>query len=151
LSASAFADTYTFNVADVIVAPSGSPDVSNRNNGTNTVKLLNANRRPAVNTDPVTFASTDPDGGYPCDCGLRTVRSPSSPPAPTENVNVPDDDCATTTPDAAESALAEPAEFVAVTRDRIVEPTSPLTSVYDELVAPAMSTHVEPAASQRRH
>ena len=33
-SASPFFVTNTLNVADVIVAPSGNPDVSNRNNGT---------------------------------------------------------------------------------------------------------------------
>ena len=65
LSASVFPDTNTFNVADVIVAPSGNPDVSNRNNGTNTEYWLNANRRPAVNTAPPAVTDTDPVGGFP--------------------------------------------------------------------------------------
>jgi hypothetical protein len=56
-----------------------------------------------------------------------------------------------TTAVAAESAVADPDAFVAVTRARIVEPTSPLTRTYDAPVAPAMSTQADPSASQRRH
>jgi hypothetical protein len=54
--------TYTFNVADVTVDPAGNPDVSNRNNGTYTPKLPNANRRAAVNVFPLKTVA-DPDGG----------------------------------------------------------------------------------------
>jgi hypothetical protein len=151
LSASFVAVTNTVNVADVIVAPSGNPDVSNRNSGTYTVKLLNANRRPAVNTDPDTFGAGDPDGGYPADCALLTVRSPSSPPAPTENVIDPDVDPATTTAVCADVADADPPPFDAVTTARNVDPTSPDTTPYDDDVAPPISTHPPPDASHRRH
>jgi hypothetical protein len=57
----------------------------------------------------------------------------------------------TTTAVATESAVADDAEFVAVTRTRTVEPTSPATSVYVAPVAPAMSTQPAPPVSQRRH
>jgi hypothetical protein len=58
---------------------------------------------------------------------------------------------AATTPVAAEEADDEPALFEAVTTTRIVEPTSADTSVYVLPVAPAMSTQLAPAESQRRH
>ena len=56
-----------------------------------------------------------------------------------------------TTPDAADVAVAEPAEFVAVTLARTVEPASPLVTVYVHAVAPAMSAHDAPDELQRRH
>ena len=52
-----------------------------------------------------------------------------------------------TTAVASESAAAEPEALVAVTRARIVDPTSAATSVYDAAVAPAMSTQL--ACSRR--
>ena len=46
---------------------------------------------------------------------------------------------------------ADPAEFVAVTPTAIVEPTSAVTSVYVELVAPLIGAHEPPPESQRDH
>ena len=48
-------------------------------------------------------------------------------------------------------ALLDPPELDAVTVTRIVEPTSPETSVYAWPVAPTMSAQLPPLASQRRH
>src|SRR5215217_3282832 len=48
-------------------------------------------------------------------------------------------------------ALAEPTEFLAVTRTRTVEPTSPGPSGYLVVVAPATTLQFEPAPSQRSH
>src|SRR3954468_8278596 len=48
-------------------------------------------------------------------------------------------------------ALSEPALFVAVTRARIVRPTSPERTPYVVDVAPPMSLHEPPPASQSRH
>jgi hypothetical protein len=56
-----------------------------------------------------------------------------------------------TTAVAAESAVAEPELLVAVTRARIVDPTSAAMSVYEAAVAPAMLTQLAPPVSQRRH
>jgi phage tail sheath gpL-like len=52
---------------------------------------------------------------------------------------------------AEESALAWPAPFVAVTRDRSRKPASPLGTLYVELVAPPMDVQFAPLESQRRH
>jgi hypothetical protein len=46
-------------------------------------------------------------------------------------------------------ALAEPEEFAAVTRTRIVEPTSPVPSEYVCAVALATLAQLEPALSHR--
>jgi hypothetical protein len=56
-----------------------------------------------------------------------------------------------TTAVAAESADVDAVEFVAVTRTRIVDPTSPATSVYVVPVAPAMSAQPAPPVPQRLH
>ena len=48
-------------------------------------------------------------------------------------------------------ACALPAPLVAVTRTRIVRPTSAGVSVYVVPVSPGMSAQFEPAASQRCH
>ena len=57
-----------------------------------------------------------------------------------------------TTPVAAEfTGPAEPALFVATTATRIVDPTSPATTVYAEFVSPARATHEAPDPSQRNH
>ena len=58
---------------------------------------------------------------------------------------------ATTTAVCAEVACALPATFVAVTRTRIVAPTSAGVSVRGRAVAPAMSAQAAPAALQRCH
>lgn len=115
--------TYSFNVADVTVAPAGNPDVSNRSNGTYTPKLLNANRRAAVNVLPLNTVGVAV-GGYPDDCAPFTSTSPSSAPDANDTVNVPDDACAATTPVCADVADADPPEFDAVTTTCIFDPTS---------------------------
>ena len=51
----------------------------------------------------------------------------------------------------ADSAVLEPAALVAVTSTRTVVPTSAEPSVYVDAVAPPMSLHDEPPASQLRH
>jgi len=51
----------------------------------------------------------------------------------------------------AETAEAEPCEFVAVTKTRTVEATSANVSVYTCAVAGMMSTQFTPDKSQRRH
>ncbi len=58
---------------------------------------------------------------------------------------------ATTTAVCTDVACALPVAFVAVTRTRIVEPTSAGTSARVEAVEPAMSTQLAPAALQRCH
>ena len=58
---------------------------------------------------------------------------------------------ALTTAVGADVAEADPAELLAVTSTRIVEPTSALTTPYVLLVAPAMSTQLPPPLSHRRH
>jgi len=63
LSPSVFFVTNTFNVADVIVAPSGRPDVSNRSNGTMIWYSPYASLLPAVMTAPDTLSSGVPTGG----------------------------------------------------------------------------------------
>ncbi len=151
LSASAFASTLSLKLADSIVAPSGNADVSNRSNPANTWKLPNTARRATVKNEFVVKNDTDPEGGYPPLCGPCTHTLPSSPPAPTANVNVPDVGCATTTAVAAELADAEPTPFDAVTTARNVEPTSAATTTYVAAVAPPISTHPAPPASHRRH
>ena len=57
----------------------------------------------------------------------------------------------TTTDVEAESALACPAPFVAVTRIRSLKPTSELAATYVELVAPLIETQFAAFESQRRH
>jgi len=52
---------------------------------------------------------------------------------------------------AAEDAVPVPAEFVALTKARIVLPTSALVRTYVVAVAPAMSPQPLPMLSQRRH
>src|SRR5438034_11739165 len=54
-------------------------------------------------------------------------------------------------PVCAETAAPEPEAFDAVTRMRIVAPTSAEPSVYDWFVPAAMSLHVSPLWSHRRH
>src|SRR5262249_61598079 len=56
-----------------------------------------------------------------------------------------------TTPVAADVAVVEPPEFVAVTATRRVDPWSAATTLYDAAVAPAMSAQPAPPESQRRH
>ncbi len=58
---------------------------------------------------------------------------------------------AATTCVCAELALLDPAELLAVTRTRIVEPTSAEVSVYVCPVNGTMSTQLVPPESQRRH
>src|SRR5438034_10378841 len=77
--------------------------------------------------------------------------SPSSPPAVMLNVIEPDVRPPPTTAVWADVADVEPAEFVAVTTTRIVEPTSAETSAYVVAVAPPMSAQLAPPESQRRH
>jgi hypothetical protein len=69
----------------------------------------------------------------------------------TENVIDPEDEPATTTAVCADVADADPPPFDAVTTARKVDPTSPATTAYDDAVAPPMSAHAPPDASQRRH
>jgi hypothetical protein len=58
---------------------------------------------------------------------------------------------ACTTAVCADVAVADPAEFDAVTATRIVEPTSAETSVYAAAVAPEILTQFAPEESQRCH
>ena len=62
-SAFCFAVTNTRSTAEDTVALSGSELVSNRNNASNTWKLPNAKRRPAVNNAPDVFTAIDDTGG----------------------------------------------------------------------------------------
>ena len=52
---------------------------------------------------------------------------------------------------AADDAVADPTEFVAVTDTRIVEPTSADERTYVAPVAPAIGVHDAPPESQRCH
>jgi hypothetical protein len=54
-------------------------------------------------------------------------------------------------PVAADTAVAEPAVFVAVTAMRMVASTSAAVSRYSASVAPSMSVQLEPLPSHRRH
>jgi hypothetical protein len=116
---------------------SGNELVSNRNNASNTWKLPNAHRRPAVKNTPVVLTATEPLGGYDPDA----VRiSPSSPLTTSGTVTVTGA-AAATGPTAADDAAPDPAEFDAVTTTCTNEPTSPDTGVYDAPVAPTIGDH----------
>ena len=56
-----------------------------------------------------------------------------------------------TTPEEFESAVFEPSAFFAVTRKRIVEPTSTETSAYVVVVAPETAEQFTAFSSQRTH
>jgi hypothetical protein len=58
---------------------------------------------------------------------------------------------AVTGPTAADSAVVEPAMFVAVTRKRSVESTSAVSGAYVVAVAPAIGAQAAPSPSQRSH
>ena len=58
---------------------------------------------------------------------------------------------ADTTPVCAETAEPEPAELLAVTAARSVDPTSAAASAYVCPVAPAISAQFAPPLSHRRH
>jgi hypothetical protein len=114
--------------------------VSNRNNASNTWKLPNAQRRPAVKNDPDVFTAIgDPGGGY---VPAAARVSPSSPLNASGNVTVTGAlTAAATGPAAADDADPDPPAFDAVTTTCTNDPTSPDTGVYDEPVAPTTSDH----------
>lgn len=58
---------------------------------------------------------------------------------------------ACTIPVGADSAGVEPPLFVAVTRTRVVVPTSLKVSVYVDEVAPLIELHATPVVSQRSY
>jgi hypothetical protein len=102
-----------------------------------------------VKTEPASYGDGDADGGYDAP---RTATSPSSPPTATGITTVVAvGGGAATTALCADTAVADPAEFAAVTATRNVDPTSPDDNRYDDPVAPATSTHAEPDESHRRH
>jgi hypothetical protein len=82
---------------------------------------------------------------------LFDLTSPSSPFARTEKVSVVDEGAEETTAEGAETAVAEPAAFEAVTATRMVEPTSAEVSVKEVEVAAATSAQAPPEELQRRH
>jgi hypothetical protein len=129
-------------VAELICALSGRLAVLNRTSPSKIWYCENTFRFPTVKYTPVVYGEAVPLGGQPPLVAARTPTSPSSPLAATGNETVTGWlEAAATGPTAADCADADPAPLLAVTTTRTNDPTFPLTGVYDDPVAPAISVN----------